>query len=293
MLRSAPMRAIALLIGIALSVPPRAHAQSTVLLAADQGTHLEVVAHFSGSTWTTAPTSGPGRSVPRDWTRWYALGESAPIRLSSTAPAGRCAAPRKLPILSPPSRRIRSEYSPYVGIAVSGSIPIEPMTLVTDASAQWMRITSAVAPLFERRAAEHGVSASTFDKVPLRIDWVYAVGSGSGRAYYFEASKRVPDAGNTPAEDPKGIVRVAVSGWLRSMGEQLVPAGTKSALHWEPADERPGSRRPSLLPLGVLRQGDERIWVMNGQTGVRETFTLYAAGTSAVRTLLTVDASAC
>ena len=274
------MRAVAVLVGISLSVQVPTRAQSApTWIAADQGTHIDVVARFTGSEWVPMPSAGPGRAVPRDWTRWYTLGASIPIRLSSTEPAGRCSAPKRLPIANPPSRTVGRADARYVGLAVSGPIQIEPMTRVTDTSPEWERIASAVAPVFERHARDNGVAPGTLDRVPLTIDWVYGIGRGSERAtIYFEASKRVPDAGNTPEEDPKGVVRVAVSGWLGAAGERFIPAGTKGELHWEPADERPGSRLPGMLPLGVLRRGNERIWVMMGQTGVRNTFHAVLAG---------------
>jgi hypothetical protein len=125
----------------------------------------------------------------------------------------------------------------------------------------------------------------------MTLDWVYASSRG-GRvfSYYFEASKRVPDAGNTPEEDPQGVVRVAVSGWLRATATGPTISGTRSELHWEPVDLQ--HTRPGLMPLGVLRHGNEQIWVMEGHLGVRGRFTLYALGDT-VRTVATVDAASC
>jgi hypothetical protein len=151
---------------------------------------------------------------------------------------------------------------------------------------------SAAAPLFDLRARDHGVSPSTLARVPMTMDVLYgATRRGEAPVYYFETSKRVPDAGNTPEEDPKGIVRIAVSGWLRDAGGSLVPAGAKGELHWEPADAPVAG--PGLMPLAVLRHEDEAIWVMAGRMGVRHTFTLYSVGTSAIRTLFSIDAAAC
>jgi hypothetical protein len=167
------------------------------------------------------------------------------------------------------------------------------MARVTERSREWPSVAAVVTPLFERRAREHGVNVSTLARVPMTIDSLYAMESASERVYYFEASKRVPDAGDTPIEDPKGIVRVSVSGWLRDMRDRVVPAGTKSELHWEPADERAPAARPALTPLGVVRHGNESIWVLKGQTGTKDTFSLYALGPRAVRTMFTAAAAAC
>jgi hypothetical protein len=126
----------------------------------------------------------------------------------------------------------------------------------------------------------------------MTVDSAYAAGSGVALAYYFEASKRIPDAGNTPPEDPKGVVRISVSGWLRAADSGLRPGGTKSELLWAQEND-PATRLPALVPLGVVRQGDERVWVMKGRVGTRDTFTLYALRGSLVRTLFTVDAADC
>ena len=207
------MRAVAVLVGISLSVQVPTRAQSApTWIAADQGTHIDVVARFTGSEWVPMPSAGPGRAVPRDWTRWYTLGASIPIRLSSTEPAGRCSAPKRLPIANPPSRTVGRADARYVGLAVSGPIQIEPMTRVTDTSPEWERIALAVAPVFERHARDNGVAPGTLDRVPLTIDWVYGIGRGSERAtIYFEASKRPPaiDGRSRPLRGPASRVRPA------------------------------------------------------------------------------------
>ena len=262
------------------------------VLAADQGTRLHPIAQLTGSRWVPIPASGLSRTPP-NWIRRYTLGDSVPIRLGSRASAGRCAAPASLPIASPPARTGGQADASYVGLAVAGPAQLEPMTRITEVSREWPSVSAAVGPLFERRAPDHGVSTSTLARLPLTIDVLYATARAGETVYYFEASKRVPDAGNTPIEDPKGIVRVSVSGWLRNTGDRVVPAGTKGELHWEPADERAFVPRPALTPLGVVRHGDESIWVMKVQDGARDTFALYALGPQAVRTLFTASAAAC
>ena len=261
------------------------------VLAADQGTRLHPIAQLTGSQWVPIPASGLARTPP-DWIRRYTLGNAVQIRLSPKPQASRCTAPAALPIAGPPAQTGGRADASYVGLAVAGPAKLEPMARVTEASREWPSVAAVVAPLFERRARDHGVNASTLARVPMTIDSVYAVESAAETVYYFEASKRVPDAGNTPIEDPKGVVRVSVSGWLRNTRDRIVPAGTKGELVWEPADER-AHAGPMLTPLGVVRHGDESIWVMKGQHGARDTFSLYALGPRIVRTLFTASAAAC
>jgi len=224
----------------------------------------------------------------------YAPGQSVAIRLGSTESSGRCERPRRLPVASPPAAP-RGGFDPvYVGVAVSSAIPHDSLRRVTERSPEWKAVTAAVSPLFERRAERQGVASSALARVPMTIDWLVAAASGAAPpTFYFEASKRIPDAGGTPSEDPKGIVRISVIGWLRTVNDNVVPAGTKSELSWEPEDRSSVSGGPGLLPLGVLRVGDDRVWVMKSRVGTRDTFTLYGVRGSIARALLTVDAAAC
>jgi hypothetical protein len=262
------------------------------VLAADQGTRLHPIAQLTGSQLVPIPASGLVRTPP-DWIRRYTLGNAVQIRLGPKPQASRCTAPAALPIANPPAQPRGSGNPSYVGLAVAGPAQLEPMARVTEASREWPGVSAVVAPLFERHARDHGVNASMLARVPMTIDSLYAVERANETVYYFEASKRIPDAGNTPLEDPKGIVRVSVSGWLRHTRDRIVPAGTKGELHWEPADERAHQDRPTLAPLGVVRHGDESIWVMKSQTGPTDTFSLYALGPRVVRTLFTASAAAC
>jgi hypothetical protein len=268
-------------------------AQGTAsILAVDLGTHLQPIAQLRDGGWVGVSGS-LGRLAPRDWTRWDLEGRSSSLRLSVREPTGRCAAPRWLPVASPSARAaVGGAGTPAAaGIAASGSVSLDPVLGVGETSPEWGRIQSAVGIAFEHRARDHGVAAATLARVPMTLDWVYASSRG-GRvySYYVEASKRVPDAGNTPEEDPQGIVRVAVSGWLRATPNGPATAGTRSELYWEPA-EAP-LPRPILKPLAVLRHGSDQVWVMQGHLGVRDTFALYALG-GTVRSLATVDAASC
>lgn len=261
-----------------------------VILAIDSGAHLQPIAQIGREGWVAVPTAGLGRLAPRDWTRWTADGHSTPARLSVREPIGRCTAPGRMPVVDP---IVPGEGADYVGVAASGPVEIARTRRLDRAHAQWANITSAAEALFERREREHGVSPSAFAKVSLTLDRVYEGGDGRGStAYYFEASKRLFDAGNTPAEDPQGVVRVTVSGWLRDSGGRLVTAGSKGELHWDPVDEPRRVPASGLTPLAVLRHEGEQVWIMHERVGVRERFAVYALGTT-VREIVRRDAAAC
>jgi hypothetical protein len=288
------MRAAAVFLVVALVTPAALTGQQGSILAADQGTHLHPIARLEGSRWVAVPPSGLGQLAPRNWTRWYTQGASVPIRLGVGEPTGRCAAPRRLPIASPPAAGAGQRDGTYVGIAVTGNTQAEPVRRVTGAANEWQPLAAAAERLFARREADHGVSTAALARVPVTMDRVYAVGPArEGDAYYFEASKRIPDAGNTPEEDPKGIVRIIVSGWLVRDGSRLLPAGSKGELMWEPDDSRPSETAPALIPLGVIRQGADRLWVMQAPRADRDRFTIYAVGRDTTRTVLSVDSGAC
>jgi hypothetical protein len=206
--------------------------------------------------------------------------------LRVTGPGGRCDSPRRLTVVSSPARPLDS---PYVGLAATGAAEIDRLRRVTARAPSWKTLTEAITPLFERRARTHGVSASLLARTPMSVDWVFASGSDVPDVFYFEASKRIPDAGGTPVEDPIGEVGVVVSGWFRQVNAELVHLASKSELFWGPEEASP---QPRLLPLGVLRHGSERVWVM-ARPGARDAFSLYAVRGSSLRTVLTVEAGQC
>jgi hypothetical protein len=282
-----------LTLAITLAMHGLLSAQSRdVIVAVDLGTHLDPIARFDGSTWVPVPASGLGRLAPMDWRRWYASGASTSIRLRVAEPIGRCALPRRLAVANPPAPPAGVFDRTYVGVAATAPLGIDGLRRLSPDAPELKALSRPVASLFERRSQAHGVSQSMLARVPMTIDFAFATARGvEPPIYYFEASKRIPDAGGTPAEDPTGIVRIAVSGWLRASDGGFVPVGSKSELSWEPDVDTP--QPPGLLPLGVVQQGDDRVWVMKGRPGARDAFVLYSVRRSEVRTLFTVDAAAC
>jgi hypothetical protein len=151
---------------------------------------------------------------------------------------------------------------------------------------------AALPPLFERAARSNGVSASVLARIAPVIDSMYVSDIAASARYYVEASKRIPDAGNTPLEDPRGVVRVVLTGWFRADGGTLVPAATKAELQWEPADARAASAT-SLTPRAALSESARDLWVMEAAAGDRLSYALYAVSRNSVRVLVSVDAAQC
>ena len=180
-----------------------------------------------------------------------------------------------------------------VGVATSAAAPVMPVRPVIRGSRTWNAAASSLAPLFESGARKNGVSPPVLARVAAVIDAMYVSENGGAPVYYLESSKRVPDAGGTPQEDPKGVVRLALSGWFRADGQRLVAAATKTELHWEAVENRGTAAAPMLEPLAVLREPARDLWVMESDVAGRRSYALYAVTQSAVRVLVATEAARC
>ena len=179
-------------------------------------------------------------------------------------------------------------------LRVSGEIRLSPIRAVMPASQEWLRLAPTIVELFERREREERLSDRASDG-PRAVDWIYVSEIDGRRMYYYEASRRVSSASPDVDKDtdPPGTVRIAVAGFLHDDRGRLLPIGTKSELRWEQDGLPAGPRRPDLMPLGVVVQGERSVWVMNGQSGTSRWFTLYDVSRAGIRTLLTARADRC
>ena len=169
-------------------------------------------------------------------------------------------------------------------VVASGGASAAPVTRLMPASDEWNALRPAIRAVFEERESEHLRSAKSLGRVPIQVDAVYAAGAGT---YYFEASRRVPDPGTAPEEDPKGTFRLTVSGWLSRTADNIATLGSKSQVGWD--QDRPDGtavRRPDLVPLAVVGHESSSIWVMRGGVGDIAWISLYAVGERGVRTLI-------
>jgi len=134
-------------------------------------------------------------------------------------------------------------------------------------------VEADIAKVFAQREKEQRVSAANLAKARLSIDFLYVAGDGTRRQYYYEASKTIPDA--------EGLLRVAVSGWLRGDGGLPRSLGSKGELHWleltpdDPDGEHPVIPDPrpipdpaaTLIPQGAFVTAGEHVWVMRRAIG--------------------------
>ena len=147
-------------------------------------------------------------------------------------------------------------------------LPVRRLTALNDKA----MVEADVARVFSQREKEQRLSAASLAKARFSIDFLYVVGEGTARQYYYEASKTIPDA--------SGLARVAVSGWLRGDGGQPRSLGSKGELHWielapEDPDELPLIPEPptipdpkaALVPQGVLATPAGHVWAMRRAIG--------------------------
>jgi hypothetical protein len=176
----------------------------------------------------------------------------------------------------------------------AGAVPVDTPRRVLADGAEWRPLEAAILSVFDQRQREHRLTSSNVAGTGPTIDWVYAQSDGGATFYYFEVSRRIPDPGTAPEEDPKGTLRVAISGWLHAGASGgLRPIGSKSELRWEQDGTGPETPRPDLRPLGVIRYREQRIWVMHSQIGTRGRYTLYDVGPETVDRLFDVAAEIC
>ena len=177
-------------------------------------------------------------------------------------------------------------------VATGGARAGVPRSIAADAPER-QALEPAIVGVFDRRQREHDLAAAHLAGLPMDIDWIYASGATDGAdIYYFEASRRVPDPGTAPDEDPRGTLRVAVSGWLHRAGDRVTVLGSRSELRWEQdPTEGPPVRRRDLVPLGAAAHDAQSIWVMKGAAGDLAWVSAYQVGESGVVTV--ADAVRC
>ncbi len=185
------------------------------------------------------------------------------------------------------------------GRLVSGGRPMRGPARLTASDARWTLVRLEIERVFAQRQREHELTAPNVPGPAMTIDWVFADGeaAAAGTVLYFEASRRVPDPGTAPDDDPRGTLRVTVFGWLHAGKGRVSTLGSKSELRWEQEPEAGVAAvagAPDLEPLGVERQATLPVWVMKAQTGTIVRYLLYeVGGPTGVRTLFDVRPARC
>lgn len=183
-------------------------------------------------------------------------------------------------------------------VVATGGPQEEVPRRVTPGEESWSAVQPVIARVFAQRQGEHRLSASNVTSVPITFDWLYAAPGQDGfdPVFYFEASRRIPDPGTAPDDDPRGTLRVAVSGWLAVEADgAIVPLGSKSELRWEQETDAGAAAQnfPDSMPLGIVRHGAQTVWVMEMRIGTILRFTLYEPGSTGVRKLFEAAAVRC
>jgi hypothetical protein len=276
------------LVAVCSAVVPAGAQSSDVVLAVIRGRALQPIARFDGRTW-----EAPGVSArwPRQWLRWsFPASGSQSVTAALRQADSRCSAPGTM-VLESVAGAKGDEAS--VAVATSAAAPVMPVRAVIRGSRPWNAAASSVAPLFESGARRNGISPPVLARVTAVVDAMYVSENGGAPVYYLESSKRVPDAGGTPPEDPKGVVRLTLSGWFRVEGQRMVPAATKTELHWDAVENRAMAAAPMLEPLAILREPARDLWVMQSDVAGQKSYALYAVTQSAVRVLVSTEAAQC
>ena len=135
-------------------------------------------------------------------------------------------------------------------LVASRGLVAKTVRAVAPGTPEWLRLAPAIERAFDRREREERLTSDRTARAPRAIDWIYALDDGAERTYYFEASRRVPNASDDvdADTDPPGTIRVAVAGFLRDGRGGPVSIGTKSELRWEQDGRPAGPGRPDLTP---------------------------------------------
>jgi len=234
-------------------------AQGALLVAVDEGDRLRPVARFDGARW-----SGTCESPAR---RGNAIKGRSPLAVAS------------------------------------GGLAVEPIRHVPMGGAEWRQLEPRIRQLFDDRARRENVTAAALRSVPLRIEAIVTpVRVAPSQPYFFVSSRTIPDS-RTDVDmdadgevDPKGELRVDVTGWLGRDDAGVTPLGTNSTLSWEQVDDRPAgaaARQSQLTPIAIVRAGASRAWLLQGRTGGARWYEMYQVGDAGVRLLVRTDTRGC
>jgi hypothetical protein len=262
------------------------------VLAIDEGRDILPVARVDAGVWTAA---GRSAAWPAQWARWTSEGASLPITLETVAQSGACEATPRLRSTGPAAVPPGAPRRALLGIATAGALVAGPVAAIDAGSEAWARVAPEIERLFEVRERELRLAPGQVARAPIVIDSLYASPDDASRVYYFEASRTVPDdPADVDADDPRGVLRVAVNGWLRATGTTTGTLGARADLAWEQLDraDRAPARPADLTPVGLVTNQAQQVWLMRS-TGPRRRLLLYDASGPKVALLLRIDEPSC
>ena len=203
----------------------------------------------------------------------------------------------------PPGARTRGGTPLRPVLVVSGDGAVEAIRYVPRGGTAWQQLEPVVRRIFLQQEKQEDVAAAVLAGSAISVDSIATSAEpATPPLYYFRASKRIPDP-RGPVDldadgevDPRGDLRIDVLGWLRGTGDLATSIGTNTTLSWEQVDERrpdSGTRSSDLVPIGIVRAGDQRAWVMQGHAGSSTWYTVYNVATGGVRMLTKTDPGRC
>ncbi len=221
--------------------------------------------------------------VPAEWTFWP-VGGGAPRPLRPLAPAwvpSPCHMSFGVRTDHANGERVPQHVLPYPkdGLATAGDAPVEPVAILTSASADWIFamnvLTDAVAAEEDgwlKDASGTLGNRALRQRTPVVLEALYrSPGMQPGSAlFYFEASKHypgVPREGTRPCD-----VVLFAAGWITRDPAAVARSGMSLALTY---CDMPGVE--FMLPLGALRLEGTLLWVVQWAGWGRERYAVINA----------------
>lgn len=218
------------------------------------------------ATWHAWQIDGTTADIALERPTWYLAHCQQGIGLKTALTAS--------PPVPPPTR----QPYPKLGLAATAPLPFRRIVPVDQSDTMWMRVADRVGEVMNKAEDAMGVPmmtvayqpphpnpASERAKVSARIESLYRLDHGSGRAlYYVEATKRygmppLPADGRTRAATPRrGCSTMTFgNGFFVVAADGVVPAPTLD-VRLSSCDYDTVSL---ILPLGAIGEGAEQVWI--------------------------------
>ena len=215
-------------------------------------------------------SEGPALS----WRLWQKPGDATPLEVTGLRPiATPCSSETALqtsfraPGAPPPADAVPF---PKAGLASTTPIVYESIVPLPRTSADWPRVEEAVEKEFDGREEEalvelmwsHPTRARERRTKPIDLQAVWHV--PGGRFFYFEAMRRYPEKKTPRGETPCDLVTYVAGYFWSDEAGKLRPRDVGALVTYCHLE-----RAAFMWPLGEIRDGARRFWVMQsaGWTG--------------------------
>ena len=217
------------------------------------------------------PTAWLGRRVPTEWTVWFTAGGSTRVLINGTQRYGGCQSPPALTMTRPQAVPSGAFDDIHLGIATNTAQIVHSLRALPPNSRP-VRARAAIATAAKQVVGrDHGISS------------MYESGAGQNTVYYYETREA-----KLPGRDWPSLVR----GWLRRNAQGTL-RGVGAEIHACGYDGPVARPHSCLIPLGVLRQPDHELWVMERPQGETHAFELWKITPATAERILVADAGGC